>query len=214
MICVGIQERRQRERARRRTAILEAARELARADGWEGVTVRKLAERIEYSPPTIYEDFASKEAIINEIVRLGFASLADRLSRAKSRADDETMLIKVSLAYWRFAQSEPHIYDAMFRTADVSFETAADKMLEAQIAFDVIRSAVDRAQAAGGNTKDATVVLWSLLHGITSLTLAHRIEGGARRGEQLIQRGVETFMAGGRGEPAGNGRSTAGGVRN
>ena len=64
---MGIKERRDRERQELKQAILEAAREIAAREGWQAVTIRKVADRIEYSPPTIYEHFANKEAILIEL---------------------------------------------------------------------------------------------------------------------------------------------------
>ena len=64
---MGIKERRDRERQEIKQAILTAAREIAAVEGWQSVTIRKVAERIEYSPPTIYEHFANKEAILLEL---------------------------------------------------------------------------------------------------------------------------------------------------
>jgi len=70
---LGIKERRQRQRQELRAGILAAAREIASSEGWQAVTIRKIAALIEYSPPVIYEYFASKEEILLESMRTGYA---------------------------------------------------------------------------------------------------------------------------------------------
>jgi AcrR family transcriptional regulator len=72
-------ERRERERAHRHRLIVTAARELAEAEGWEAVTTRRLAERVEYSQPVLYSHFRNRGAIIAAVAIEGFAELADSL---------------------------------------------------------------------------------------------------------------------------------------
>ena len=69
------QERRARERAQRRQVIVGAARELAEAEGWESVTTRRLADRIEYSQPVLYSHFEGKDAIVSAVALEGFGEL-------------------------------------------------------------------------------------------------------------------------------------------
>ena|SRR5215469_15811916 len=91
---MGIKQRREREKQEVRQGILTAAREIALHEGWQAVTIRKVAERIEYSPSMIYEYFASKEAILLELHREGFRLLALSLKTArKSTEDHEERLI-------------------------------------------------------------------------------------------------------------------------
>ncbi|MBD0354009.1 MAG: helix-turn-helix transcriptional regulator, partial [Rubrobacteraceae bacterium] len=70
---MGIKERRERQRRELRSSILSAAREIASEEGWGAVTIRKIAGRIEYSPPMLYGYFDSKEDILLELVRMGYA---------------------------------------------------------------------------------------------------------------------------------------------
>ena len=79
------QERRDRERAQRRQVIVSAARELAEAEGWESVTTRRLADRIEYSQPVLYSHFEGKDAIVSAVALEGFGELAAVLHNARKR---------------------------------------------------------------------------------------------------------------------------------
>src|ERR1700756_5705553 len=85
---MGIKQRREREKQEVRQGILTAAREIARQEGWQSVTVRKVADRIEYSPPTIYEYFESKEDILIELLREGFRQLAAALKAVWEVTED------------------------------------------------------------------------------------------------------------------------------
>src|SRR6202011_1127490 len=82
-IPMGVKERRDRERLEMRRAILDAAREIAAQEGWQAVTIRRVAEKIEYSPPTIYEYFQSKEAILEAEMHEAFRLLMDALREAR-----------------------------------------------------------------------------------------------------------------------------------
>ena len=73
---MGVKERRNREKVATRDLILDAARELFVSEGYEGVSMRKVAEKIEYSPTAIYVHFADKESLFRELCHQDFARLA------------------------------------------------------------------------------------------------------------------------------------------
>src|SRR5437868_14211834 len=73
---MGVKERREREKLETRDLILEAARELFASEGYEGLSMRKLAEKIEYSPTAIYVDFADQEELFRALCHHDFAHLA------------------------------------------------------------------------------------------------------------------------------------------
>src|SRR4029079_114542 len=77
---MGVKERRQREKTQHREQILDAALEFFANEGAEGVTMRALADAIEYSPPVIYAHFRDKEAIIRELCHRQLRALAKRFS--------------------------------------------------------------------------------------------------------------------------------------
>src|ERR1700742_485320 len=97
---MSVQERKERERADRERLILATARELAEAEGWDAVTTRRLAERIEYSQPVLYSHFDGKDAIVRAVAIQGFEELADQLRRARLGADGSGQgLLAVCRAY-------------------------------------------------------------------------------------------------------------------
>src|SRR6476661_2576088 len=100
---MGTQERRERERQELRTKILDAARELFATEGYEAVTMRKIAERIEYSPTAIYLHFKDKESVLREICEVDFLSLAQDLLKIGKIADPVERLRATGMAYAEFA---------------------------------------------------------------------------------------------------------------
>ncbi len=77
---MGVAERKVRERAEREQRIVTAAREIAEREGWSAVTIRRLAEEIEYSQPVLYSHFENWDAIVTAVAVLGFSELANALS--------------------------------------------------------------------------------------------------------------------------------------
>jgi AcrR family transcriptional regulator len=77
---LGIQDRRERERQEKRELILNAAKEIINSDGIESVTVRKIADKIEYTAPIIYHYFKDKDEIIDCIMREGYKNIIEAIS--------------------------------------------------------------------------------------------------------------------------------------
>jgi AcrR family transcriptional regulator len=169
------QARRQREHAERERLIIAAARELAEAEGWEGVTTRRLADRVEYSQPVLYTHFAGKDAIMAAVAVQGFAELAEQLRAAlDSSSDAREALAAVAAAYAGFAEHSPALYEAMFsRAVDLPFATA-ETPAALREAFGELRRAV-HAVAADDDEELLTEVLWSALHGLVTLTRGGRL---------------------------------------
>jgi AcrR family transcriptional regulator len=111
---MGVRERRQREREELRRAILDTAREIAAAEGWSAVTIRRVAEKIEYSPPVIYEHFSSKEQIVVELMRRGFREMLEAMRAARdAHKDPVEALLAIGQAYWSFSVGHPEMHLGM-----------------------------------------------------------------------------------------------------
>jgi AcrR family transcriptional regulator len=196
---MGIKQRREREKQEVRQGILTAAREIARQEGWQSVTVRKVAERIEYSPPTIYEYFESKEDILIELLREGFRQMAVTLKAIREAvADPEQRLLDMAEAYWDFAMSNPELYQVMNGLGGVPF-ACLEKPAAAHEAFDTTQEAlVDWAKAKGVDVPDikgAVEIIRSLVHGLISLTMVDRIYGGESQAKELLRRAMRDMFA-------------------
>ncbi|GLY87858.1 TetR/AcrR family transcriptional regulator [Actinoallomurus iriomotensis] len=171
---MSIQTRRRRERAERERMIIVAARELAEAEGWEAVTTRRLAERIEYSQPVLYSHFKGKDAIMAAVALEGCADLAVDLRTARTSTPDARRAVaEVSTAYITFADRRPALYDAMFgQKVDLPFATPqAPAVLQAS--FAELAEAI-RPHAGSDDLGLLTETFWAALHGLVTLTRGGR----------------------------------------
>ena len=108
-----LQKRKERYRSELRAETLSAARELIREEGYEGLTLRKLAKRMECSPMALYSYFADKQALLIALALEGFEKLAKRFSSAASR-NPLTSLRKILLDYIAYAEENPFEYRILF----------------------------------------------------------------------------------------------------
>lgn len=198
-LSMGTKERRERERNELRQGILAAARAIAAEEGWQAVTIRKVAEQIEYSPPMIYEYFENKDAILFELEREGFRQLLAALQVAQASTDAaDARLLNMALAYWEFALGNPELYQVMNGMGGVPF-CIDNKIPEADHVFAIVWEALDEYTNATGTSlhdlEGAVKIVWALLHGLVSLTMSEQIAGGRERGAYLVERGVRTLLA-------------------
>ena len=172
---MSIQGRKERERAQREKLIITAARELAEAEGWEAVTTRRLAERVEYSQPVLYSHFKGKDAIMTAVALEGFADLVTELHAARIGAPDPSRaLAEIGAAYVAFAERRPALYDAMFsQSVNLPFATPeAPATLHA--GFNELAEAVG-PHANGADLGAMTETFWAALHGLVTLMRGGRL---------------------------------------
>jgi AcrR family transcriptional regulator len=111
---MGIKERQDRERLAVRQAILDAARDLFITEGYRNVSIRKIAERIEYSPAAIYSYFPSKDDIFFALAEEGFRRL-DAKVRSVPEYDDPVDQMRASWwAYYEFSKEQREFFELMF----------------------------------------------------------------------------------------------------
>jgi AcrR family transcriptional regulator len=202
---MGSKERRDRERQELKRAILAAAREIAAGEGWQAVTIRRVADRIEYSPPTIYEHFANKEAILLDLTREGHRTLLAAIQAAQPSGDPADRLIAAAHAYWEFAWTYPELYQVMHGLGGVPFcaedaaAAAGAPLVEAeavaQATAQLIQMLPTMAEAGATELDDNVHVIWATLHGLVALTMAGRIKGGQAQGLRLADRALRDFLA-------------------
>ncbi|MER6003184.1 TetR/AcrR family transcriptional regulator [Nonomuraea angiospora] len=190
-------KRRERERQEMRARLLEAARVIASEEGWNAVTIRRIAGKLEYSAPILYQHFSNKEDLLVELMMLGFAELAEQL-RLAAEGSPEGRLVAMAEAYWAFAFGSPELYQAMNGMDGVPFGTA-ETPREAKNAFRTFRLALQGiAQARGAELADppgAVDTIWAFLHGCVSLAMAGRIAGGTERCRTLMLNALEPMFA-------------------
>jgi AcrR family transcriptional regulator len=175
---LGIAERKDRQRAEREDRIVAAARAIAEREGWSAVTVRRLADEIEYSQPILYSHFKSRDAIVGAVALEGFREFAAALRTAARGATGKRNALKnVAMAYLAFALSRPALYDAMFiLPTDLRFAEARTRP-ELRAAFEALAAVVAPFCA---DVDVATETFWAALHGLTELERSARIRPTAR----------------------------------
>ncbi|MEU4953836.1 TetR/AcrR family transcriptional regulator [Streptomyces lavendulae] len=196
---MSVQERKERERAGRERLILATARELAEQQGWDAVTTRRLAERIEYSQPVLYSHFRGKREIIGAVALEGAAEMAAALRAAASASSSaaasatdgpRARVTSLARAYLGFAERNPAVYDAMFQL-DGGLAFATEGTPEPlKDAFAALLERLGEVAGDGVNPALFTEVFWAALHGLATLTRAGRLPPGdaERRVELLVDR--------------------------
>jgi AcrR family transcriptional regulator len=175
---LSIAERKGRERAEREHRIVATARAIAGREGWSAVTVRRLADEIEYSQPVLYSHFKGRDAIVGAVAVEGFREFAAALrAAARGSTGRRNALENVATAYLAFAFRHPALYEAMFiLPTDLRF-AAADTRPELHAAFESLAAVVAPFCA---NVEAATETFWAALHGVTELERTARIRPTAR----------------------------------
>lgn len=180
---MGTALRRKREKQDLRTKILDAARELFAAHGYEAVTMRKVADRIAYSPTAIYLHFTDKEALIRELCAADWLALAGRFQPIAVVRDPVERLKQIATAYIEFALQHPNHYRLMFMTPTPITPEDIDSLgvergNPAEDSYAFLRQTVAEALAAGrfrAGLDDPDLIsqtLWAGVHGVASLEIA------------------------------------------
>jgi len=179
---MGVKERREREKSETRDKILDAARELFITEGFEGVSMRKVAEKIEYSPTAIYVHFADKEELFRELCHQDYARLAQVFQSSVMPTDPVERLKQIGAIYIDFGTRYPHHYKFMFMTPFPTREpNEEDREMMGNPEMDAyafLKWAVQQALDAGcfrEELTDAALIsqtLWAAVHGVISLNIA------------------------------------------
>ena len=196
---MGIKERRQRQRQQLRDGILSAAREIARAEGWQAVTIRRIAGLIEYSPPVVYEFFDSKEDLLLELVRMGYAGQLEAIEKARDAAGDpEEALFEMSRAWCRFAFEAPDLYQVMYGLGGVSFPVT-ELRKEGEKIGNAIAGVLEEILVKNGKEAEdvweKVTLAWGTLHGLVALAMAGRIPAGAEETERLVDQAARDYLS-------------------
>lgn len=195
-----IAERRARQQEALRQQILDAARAIFVTDGYEALTMRRVAEAIDYSPTAIYLHFQDKAALVHAICEETFTGLIRRLEKLHARhQDDPAAYLRAGLrAYVEFGLAHPSHYTATFiltpKNTGYDYDTSAGKR-----AFEFLRGTVEAGVHAGvfdAADVDATAqALWAGVHGVVSLLISKSEFPFVGR-ERLIARTIDLLVDG------------------
>ena len=179
-------KRRERYRSELRAETLSAARKLIHEEGYQGLTIRKLATRMECSPMALYSYFADKQALLTALALEGFEKVAKRFDSTVHR-DPLTALKRILLDYIAYAEENPNEYRILFLSVETlgELELTRDDLQERNPAFGALFKRVEAAIKAGvlqGDAFAVSTVLWTAAHGAASLLItAQKFPFGSRR---------------------------------
>ncbi|MFM8532911.1 MAG: TetR/AcrR family transcriptional regulator, partial [Acidimicrobiia bacterium] len=181
---MGTKERQDRERQAVTESILNAARDLFVAEGYQSVSIRKVAERIEYSPAAIYSYFASKDDNFLALAAEGFHRLDEKVQAAMTTDDPLENVRGCWWAFYEFSQEHPAYFELMFVDRSVpritqqweGFEFLQQMLTNAVSA---IQRAIDAGRFPATLSPNAAMhMLWASLIGPAVVGIRHRLATG------------------------------------
>lgn len=177
---MGVKERRERQREALREEIMEAARKMFVKEGYNSVSMRKIAEKIEYSPTTIYLYFKDKQDLIHNLCQSTFAKLVQELEGlSKDASDPVGNLRRAGRAYIEFGLRNPNHYLVTFVIPHDHGEMTPEEIENSMgmRAFHGLRMMVAECIRQGKfrqvDIEATSQSLWAVMHGITSLLIVH-----------------------------------------
>ena len=186
-------ERRARDKTVVRERIVLSARHLLETEGAAGVTMRRVAEAMDYTAPVVYQHFANKDDLIGELVRQGYSELVARLEAARGTTDPDTRLSAAAAEYLRFAAENEHLFEAMNSTTlDPDVRRAA-----AGPTIGVLSKLVDdwaERHRVDLEAQEAYEIIWGTLYGIAALGRLGTI--GPGQASRLGVRALELLLHG------------------
>lgn len=179
---MGITERKEKQRLEIRRMILEASMKLFVEEGFEKVSIRKIAEIIEYSPTTIYLYFKDKNEILFELCEMGFQKMAEYNKDLGQIKNPLLRLHQMGENYLRFGLTYPEYYDLMFIQAapmevlqrqNCSEWNSADATIDAL--RELLRECMDNGLIVKDDVNAAAIGVWAMVHGLVSLSIRKRL---------------------------------------
>lgn len=176
---MGITERRKRHTDKMRSRILKAALQLYVKGGYENVTMRRIAAKIEYSPGTIYLYFQNKQHIMLQLCYQGFERFLDHQDKLQKIVDPLERLSAGGRYYLAFALENPELYELMFATKEIFTESGPDEDAAPLRAFREfaknVKACLDAGIFSAAEVETAAIALWATLHGLASLLIKGRL---------------------------------------
>lgn len=169
---MGTKERRAREKANVREEILDAARALFVQHGFENVSVRKIADKIEYAPGTIYLYFKDKEEIFQTLCEQTFSGLHAKMSAiVADNANPLEKLRRTGRTYIEFAVQNPSQYTLTFLRRPDGIPTEAAGTACFQALCQIVQQCVESGLTRSKDVMEISQSVWACVHGLASLLI-------------------------------------------
>lgn len=171
-------ERIQRLKEETRVKILEASLDIVKEEGWQSLSMRKIADKIEYTAPIIYEYFANKDDILSVLTRQGFIKLAREMDEAgKAYSAPAAQLEAMWLAYWNFAFANKELYQVMYgveMNCCVFENSCPDIQGPSNLFWDKITELVPEENRTEEYICTKYYTFWSVMHGLISINMTRQ----------------------------------------
>jgi AcrR family transcriptional regulator len=195
---MGIAERRLRQKDEVRSRILATAWQIVKEEGWQSLSIRKIAEAIEYSVPVIYDHFQNKEAILLEFGKQGFDLLTKRLQAAKKKSDrSDEQLRAIADAYWNFALRNKEYYQLMFGLGIEGCQTEKcihEEMAFRRIVLDPIEEILEQNKKKDVNSCLKYHTYWSIIHGLIAIKMLNNPDVADELNKLVLDDALDGFI--------------------
>jgi len=191
-------QRREREREELREQILSAAMNILASEGYEAVTIRRLANEIEYTPGALYSYFKDKDEIVFALVVRAAQHLNKVFQAQESLPNPLERLWAIGRAYLKFAMEHQEYYDLLFIMSTPIQKISEAEFSEGYTAFIILRQTVGECMEHGylprADADVAAFALWSFVHGSVSLMIRKRLAIIPEEKYQDLLHGAYNFL--------------------
>ncbi|ANI90288.1 TetR family transcriptional regulator [Arachidicoccus ginsenosidimutans] len=195
---MGITERKIRHKENVKSNILDVARQIVKEEGWQALSMRKIADAIEYSAPVIYGHFENKEAILYELSLDAFGQLHKLLAKAEKKYSDPKEQLKAYAdTYWNFAFKNKEYYQLMYGLG-VPCCGAGKMKPEVNDFRDFVAEAIEKIMRENKSDMSElcfkTYSFWSVLHGLISIMLMRDSDIDATFNKKVMEDTVAAYI--------------------
>jgi AcrR family transcriptional regulator len=189
---MGIPERKEKQKLEIRKAILDASMKLFVEQGYENVSIRKIADLIEYSPTTVYLYFKDKNEILFNLHEMGFHKMGAYMAELWSIKNPLVRLHKMGEYYLQFGLENPEFYDLMFilqapmdalQAVDKCEWKSGDQAMERL--KETLQECMDKKLVEKGDVDAMAMAIWGMVHGMVALAIRNRFNKLVVR-EQMV----------------------------
>lgn len=198
---MGLTERKEREKIELKNLILDAARKILLAQGQDGLSIRKIADEIEYSPATIYLYFPDKDAILHELMEMGFGVMNEYMKTAYAEIDPVKRIHSIGHAYIRFGLENKDWYELMFNSDKPMkhIEKCCEDWDQGMAMFAFLtqtcKDAITKLEIKNVEEDILALHLWSSVHGLVNLYLTERLEIVQRnKSSELVTKTLDAII--------------------
>ena len=203
---MGVAERRLREKQALRRKSLSTAWQIVKDEGWQALSIRKIADAIQYSVPVIYDHFENKEAILLEFGKRAFDLVIKKMRTAKASSNDPAAQLKaIADAYWEFAFANKEYYQLMWgmsaphcEVGKCMPERSVFRELVMEPMIQLLHLSEKEVATKAECVENAACIkyhtFWSILHGLISIKMVAPPDDTAQLDKLVLDDAITGFI--------------------